>query len=80
MVDIMSVPQEERENVKKLVASFAQETDSRVARSLLEDWEQSLARISLVMPRDYARVIRAMEKALREGLPADKYVMEVANG
>ena len=80
MVDIMSVPQEERENVKRLVASFAQETDSRVARSLLEDWEQSLARISLVMPRDYARVIRAMEKALREGLPADKYVMEVANG
>jgi glutamate synthase (NADPH/NADH) large chain len=32
----------------------------------------------LVMPRDYARVLAAMEKATREGLPIDQYVMEVA--
>jgi glutamate synthase (NADPH/NADH) large chain len=33
-----------------------------------------------VMPRDYARVLAAMERALSEGLPRDQYVMEVANG
>jgi glutamate synthase (NADPH/NADH) large chain len=30
------------------------------------------------MPRDYARVLNAIEKANREGLPVDQYVMEVA--
>jgi glutamate synthase (NADPH/NADH) large chain len=30
------------------------------------------------MPRDFARVIAAIEKANREGLPVDQYVMEVA--
>jgi len=80
MVDIMSVPADERDSLKELVSSFAKETQSAVAQSLLDDWDSSVTRISLVMPRDYARVLRAMEKALREGLPADQYVMEVANG
>ncbi len=80
MVDIMSVPVDERDSLKELVSSFAKETQSAVAQSLLDDWDSSVTRISLVMPRDYARVLRAMDKALREGLPADQYVMEVANG
>jgi glutamate synthase (NADPH/NADH) large chain len=45
---------------------------------LLKDWEKSLTRISLIMPRDYARVLAAMERATREGLPVDALVMEVA--
>jgi glutamate synthase (NADPH/NADH) large chain len=45
---------------------------------LLKNWEKSLSRISLVMPRDYARVLAAMERAVREGLPVDELVMEVA--
>ena len=80
MVDIMSVPVDERDSLKEIVSSFAKETQSAVAQSLLDDWDSSVTRISLVMPRDYARVLRAMDKALREGLPADQYVMEVANG
>jgi glutamate synthase (NADPH/NADH) large chain len=44
----------------------------------LADWDKALSRISLVMPRDYARVLSAIEKANREGLPVDQYVMEVA--
>jgi glutamate synthase (NADPH/NADH) large chain len=45
---------------------------------LLKDWQKSIGRISLIMPRDYARVLAAMERAVREGLPADALVMEVA--
>jgi glutamate synthase (NADPH/NADH) large chain len=51
-----------------------------IAQDLLADWNESLLRISMVMPRDYARVLTAMERALTEGLPKDHYVMEVANG
>jgi glutamate synthase (NADPH/NADH) large chain len=45
---------------------------------LLADWDAALARFSLIMPRDYARVLAAMKRATDEGLPADHYVMEVA--
>ena len=78
MVDVLAVPADQKENLKALVTSFFSETESQVAGNLLLDWENSLSRFSLVMPRDYARVLAAMEKATREGLPVDQYVMEVA--
>jgi glutamate synthase (NADPH/NADH) large chain len=78
MVDVLAVPADQRENLKAIVTSFFNETESQVAGNLLLDWENSLSRFSLVMPRDYARVLAAIEKATREGLPVDQYVMEVA--
>jgi glutamate synthase (NADPH/NADH) large chain len=78
MVDILAVPQDQKEIVQSLISSFEVETGSVIAHDLLADWDKSLSRISLVMPRDYARVLNAIEKANREGLPVDQYVMEVA--
>jgi glutamate synthase (NADPH/NADH) large chain len=78
MVDILTVPADQKESLRAIITSFFNETESQVAGNLLLDWENSIGRISLVMPRDYARVLAAMEKATREGLPVDQYVMEVA--
>ena len=78
MVDILAVPADQKESLRAIITSFFNETESQVAGNLLLDWENSIGRISLVMPRDYARVLAAMEKATREGLPVDQYVMEVA--
>ncbi|CAB4648832.1 unannotated protein [freshwater metagenome] len=78
MVDVLAIPADQREPLKEIITSFFNETESQVTGSLLLDWERALSRISLVMPRDYARVLAAMEKATREGLPVDQYVMEVA--
>ncbi len=75
MVDVLAVPDDQKEIVKNLVTTFFIETDSQVAKDLLQDWKASLARISMVMPRDYARVLAAMERAIREGLPEDSLVM-----
>jgi glutamate synthase (NADPH/NADH) large chain len=80
MVDIVSVPQDQRDLLYLLVSNFYAETGSELASELLEDWESSLPRISMVMPRDYARVLDAIQRAHEEGAPSDKYVMEVANG
>ena len=80
LVDIVSVPNEQRGHLRDLIADFLEETGSEVAAELLQDWESALPRISMVMPRDYARVLAAMKRALSEGLPQDQYVMEVANG
>ena len=79
MADIVAVPEDQREILFDLISKFAKETRSEVAQALLDDWGNSIQRISMVMPRDYARVLASMQKALREGLPADTYVMEVAH-
>jgi glutamate synthase (NADPH/NADH) large chain len=78
MVDILAVPEDQRENLKSIISSFHAETGSTVAADLLKDWNASVNRISLIMPRDYARVLAAIERANKDGLPIDQYVMEVA--
>ena len=78
MVDIISVSPDQKETLRALISAFEVETGSVIAHELLADWDKTLSRISLVMPRDYARVLGAIEKANREGLPVDQYVMEVA--
>jgi glutamate synthase (NADPH/NADH) large chain len=78
MVDVLAVPADERDRLREAVSEFQKETGSEVAAALLADWDAALARFSLIMPRDYARVLSAMKRATDEGLPADHYVMEVA--
>jgi glutamate synthase (NADPH/NADH) large chain len=78
MVDILAVPADQKETLRSYISSFHVETGSKVAESLLANWDKEISRISLIMPRDYARVLAAIEKATREGLPVDEYVMEVA--
>jgi glutamate synthase (NADPH/NADH) large chain len=80
MVDAVAVPKSQRGYLQTLLSRFRDETNSEVAAALLKDWDATLLRLTMVMPRDYARVLAAMEKAIREGLPVDKYVMEVAHG
>jgi glutamate synthase (NADPH/NADH) large chain len=78
MVDVIAVPSDQREILKSIITEFADSTDSLIAKALLADWDIAINRISLVMPRDYARVLEAMVRATREGLPVDALVMEVA--
>jgi len=76
MVDVLALPADQDIRVKGLISRFADETGSVVAQMLISDWDAQKNRISLVMPRDYARVLAAMERAEREGLDVNKVVME----
>jgi glutamate synthase (NADPH/NADH) large chain len=78
MVDILAVPADQRDNLKAIVSSFHVETGSEVAAALLANWDTEISRFSLIMPRDYAKVLAAIERATKEGLPVDEYIMEVA--
>jgi glutamate synthase (NADPH/NADH) large chain len=78
MVDILAIPEDQTDALKNYVSAFYAETGSLIAAELLKDWSDSLSRFSLVMPRDYARVLAAIERATKDGLPVDQYVMEVA--
>jgi len=76
MVDVLALPADQEDSLKSLISKFHAETGSEVAKKLLTNWDQEKSRISMVMPRDYARVLAAMERAEREGLPVDQAVME----
>ncbi len=77
MVDVLALPADQEANVQSMLTLFFTETGSVVAKSILDGWQTEKNRISLVMPRDYARVLAAMERAEREGLDVNKVVMEV---
>jgi glutamate synthase (NADPH/NADH) large chain len=80
MVDVLTLTPARAQQAKELISKFAAETGSEVASQLLSNWEVESARISLVMPRDYAKVLAAMERAEREGLNVDEAVMEATRG
>ncbi|MBU6380699.1 MAG: glutamate synthase subunit alpha, partial [Acidobacteria bacterium] len=78
MVDVLAVPADQKEYLRSIISTFHVETGSDVAAAVLRNWESEVARFSMIMPRDYARVLAAIERANREGLPVDEYIMEVA--
>ena len=80
MVDLLTLPAVHEDFVKSSLSNFFVESGSAVAKELLSDWDKSKSRFTLVMPRDYARVLEVMAKAQREGMPVDDAVMEVVNG
>ena len=80
MVDVMALTDEHSSELEALLRKFAAETNSNIASELLNNWEKSRIRFSLVMPRDYARVLAAIKRAEREGLSVDELVMEAAVG
>ena len=80
MVDILPVPKERVSELHALLSKFFAETGSEIAHELLKDVDSSVKRFSLVMPRDYARVLSVIERAERDGRSADEAIMEVLNG
>jgi glutamate synthase (NADPH/NADH) large chain len=80
MVDVLVMPESQKELVRKIISNHFVETGSLVAKELLDDWKSGSDRISMVMPRDYARVLAAMDRAEAEGLPRETYVMEATHG
>jgi len=83
LVDLTPVGGERADELFALVRRHREETGSRVAAELLVDWPASAGRFSLVMPRDYKRVLEARAEALEEGLDEDQAnarIMEVLHG
>ena len=83
MVDPLAPSDADLELIKNLVNRHFEETESAVAERLLADWQASARRFSKVLPRDYARVLRAREEAESEGLDeatTTSRMMEAAHG
>ncbi|MEQ8496197.1 MAG: glutamate synthase large subunit, partial [Gammaproteobacteria bacterium] len=81
MVDLEALESEQDEEiVKRLLKNHVRYTQSTVAQRILERWGRNKSRFVKVMPKDYKRILEAMEKARRTGIPEDEAVMEAAHG
>ncbi|HWV27362.1 MAG TPA: glutamate synthase-related protein, partial [Aeromicrobium sp.] len=81
MVELRPVPAETADELREIVHQHAEETGSTVAAALLENWEESLARFTEIMPVDYRLVLEARAAAESAGLSDEDItarMMEVA--
>ncbi len=66
--------------VKDLLGRHVKYTGSQVAKRILANWHAMQSKFVKVMPNDYKRVMQAIDKARKTGMPEDEAVMEAAHG
>ncbi|MCX6858521.1 MAG: glutamate synthase-related protein, partial [Verrucomicrobia bacterium] len=73
MADLEKVTeQEDIDGLYELIKKHADLTKSQKAFKVLALWEEMLPKFVKVMPRDYARVLKALKKAKDDGLTGDE--------
>ncbi|MFV0462354.1 MAG: glutamate synthase large subunit [Nostocoides sp.] len=85
LVDCSGLRESDEQIVRDLVQRHREMTGSEVAAGLLADWVTSATRFSLVLPRDYQRVLDVRSQAVSEGLDPDgtevwHRIMEASHG
>ncbi|HSY15831.1 MAG TPA: hypothetical protein VK816_07585, partial [Jatrophihabitantaceae bacterium] len=78
LVDIDELADLDAEVLRTLVERHAELTESNVATGLLADWDAAVNRFSLVIPRDFKRVLEATARAREAGDDVDAAVMAAA--
>jgi glutamate synthase (NADPH/NADH) large chain len=80
LVDIESVSPEQYDDLQTILGRHAEFTGSTVAEKLLANFDDAVSRFSVIMPRDYKRVIEATKKAQAEGADVNAAIMAAASG
>lgn len=80
LVDIEALESGDADFLHAIVTQHQELTDSTLAASILGGWSQNVTSFKKVMPRDYKRVLLAIEQAEKDGRNVDEAIMEAANG
>jgi len=85
LVDILAVRDDDADRIETLLRRHQEATGSPVAAQLLADWPAARTRFSLVLPRDYQRVLDVRAAAEADGLDPDgsqvwERIMEASRG
>ena len=62
-----------------MIERHAAETGSPRARTILENWEETLPLFKKILPDDYRRMLAAIEQLEEKGLPRDQAELEAFN-
>ena len=84
-LELLSMGSADVEILSDLLTRHRDETDSVVARKMLENLDETVSRFTKVLPRDFAAVIQTRQTAIDEGLDPDgdvtwARIMAVTNG
>jgi glutamate synthase (NADPH/NADH) large chain len=80
LVDLEDLENEDFAWLKATVEKHRDETGSEVAARILADWSQQVNHFAKVMPRDYKKVLVAIDTAKKNGTNVDEAIMEAARG
>ena len=85
LVDLSPLRPDDETIVKDLLTRHQQWTESSVAARLLQDWDEARHRFTLVLPRDFQRVLDVRAAAEAEGLDVNgsevwERIMEASRG
>ena len=85
LVDLTPLRPDDETTLRELLVAHLEWTESPVAEALLSDWENARQRFTLVLPRDYQRVLDVRTQAEAEGLDLDgadvwHRIMEASRG
>jgi glutamate synthase (NADPH/NADH) large chain len=75
LVDLLDVSTEDEQLLHQLVRRHAEATGSVVAARLLRAWPQARAEFTVVVPRDYQRIVKVIRAAQAAGRDIDENVM-----
>jgi glutamate synthase (NADPH/NADH) large chain len=78
LVDIERLSDGDAARLRGIVEAHVAYTDSAVGRALLADWPAAVARCSVIVPRDFRRVLDATRRASAAGEDVDAAVMAAA--
>jgi glutamate synthase (NADPH/NADH) large chain len=78
LIDIESVTADQVQELQTILGRHHELTGSEVAAKLLSEFPAAVERFSVIMPRDYKRVIDATRRAKAEGANVDDAVMAAA--
>ena len=75
MVDLEHMDPEEADEVGAMIQDHLDATGSERARAVLRRWDEMAPRFVKVMPKDYKRMLRAMQNVQRIGLSGEAAIM-----
>ena len=81
MVDLEALTTaEDEETILSLLRNHVRYTQSTTAQAILDDWQVRRRDFVKVMPKDYKKVLLAIETAKRTGIPEDQAIMDASHG
>ncbi|WP_137722855.1 glutamate synthase large subunit [Prescottella subtropica] len=80
LVDLEDLSVADFEWLQGAIERHRDETGSEVAARIIADWAHQKAHFAKVMPRDYKKVLVAIETAKKNGTNVDDAIMEAARG
>ncbi len=69
----------DKEKLKEMISAHYKETESKLAKKILDNFEQYLPKFKKIVPNDYRKMLKWISEFEEKGLPHEKAVMEAFN-